>query len=136
MAKTYKLFISHSWDYDDVLQDLKILLNSRSYFPAEYTQIEKSCPVESDNAGVIKSNITKYLKESDVLLAISGVYASHSEWMQWEMDKAKELGLNVIGVIPRGQEYVSHEVFNRSAVDVHWNADSIVDAIRKYSKNN
>jgi len=136
MAKTYKLFISHSGDHDDVLQDLKNLLDSRGYFPAEYMQIEKSCPVESDNAGVIKSNFTKHLKESDVVLAISGVYASHSEWMQWEMDKAKDLGLNVIGVIPRGQEHVSHEVFNRSAVDVHWNADSIVEAIRKYSRNN
>ena len=45
MAKTYSLFISHSWDHNDVSQDLKSLLNSRDYFPAEYTQIEKDCPL-------------------------------------------------------------------------------------------
>lgn len=134
MAKEYKLFISHSWDHDDVLQDLKNLIDSRGYFPATYTQIEKDCPIDSDKAWVIKANITKRLQESDVVLAIAGVYASYSAWMQWEMDKAKELGLKVIGVIPRGQEHISHEVFNRSAVDVHWNADSIVDAIRNYSR--
>lgn len=134
MAKEYKLFISHSWDHDDVLQDLKNLIDSRGYFPATYTQIEKDCPIDSDKAWVIKANITKRLQESDVVLAIAGVYASYSEWMQWEMDKAQELGLRVIGVIPRGQEHISHEVFNRSAVDVHWNADSIVDAIRNYSR--
>lgn len=134
MAKEYKLFISHSWDHDDVLQDLKNLIDSRGYFPATYTQIEKDCPIDSDKAWVIKANITKRLQESDVVLAIAGVYASYSEWMQWEMDKAKDLGLKVIGVIPRGQEHISHEVFNRSAVDVHWNADSIVDAIRNYSR--
>lgn len=134
MAKEYKLFISHSWDHDDVLQDLKNRIDSRGYFPATYTQIEKNCPIDSENAWVIKANITKRLQESDVVLAIAGVYASYSEWMQWEMDKAKELGLRVIGVIPRGQEHISHEVFNRSAVDVHWNADSIVDAIRNYSR--
>ena len=134
MAKTYKLFISHSWNHGDVLQDLKNLLNSCGCFPAEYTQIEKSCPIESDNAGVIKTNITKHLKESDVVLAISGVHASHSGWMQWEMDKAKELGLKVIGVIPRGQERTSTMVFNRSVEDVRWNADNIVEAIRKYSR--
>ena len=134
MAKEYKLFISHSWDYDDVLQDLKNLIDSRGYFPATYTQIEKDCPIDSDKAWVIKANITKRLQESDVVLAIAGVYASYSEWMQWEMDKAKDLGLKVIGVIPRGQEHISHEVFNRSAVDVRWNADSIVDAIRNYSR--
>lgn len=134
MAKEYKLFISHSWDHDDVLQDLKNLIDSRGYFPATYTQIEKDCPIDSGKAWVIKANITKRLQESDVVLAIAGVYASYSEWMQWEMDKAKDLGLKVIGVIPRGQEHISQEVFNRSAVDVRWNADSIVDAIRNYSR--
>ena len=134
MAKTYSLFISHSWDYDDKLQDLKNLINSRGYFPAEYTQIERSCPINSDRAAVVKANITKRLEVSDVVLAIAGVFASHSDWMQWEMDKAKELGLKVIGIIPRGQERISQEVYKRSAIDVRWNADSIVDAIRTYSK--
>lgn len=134
MAKIYSLFISHSWDHDDTLQDLKTLLNSRGYFPAEYKQVEKTCPINSENAAVVKANITKRLQESDVLLAIAGVFASHSEWMQWEMDKAKELGLNVIGVIPWGQQHISSEVYSRSVIDVRWNTDSIVDAIRTYSK--
>lgn len=134
MAKTYSLFISHSWDHDDILQNLKSLLDSRGYFPAEYTQIEKDCPINSEQARVVKANITKRLEQSDVVLAIAGIFASHSDWMQWEMDKAKELGLNVIGVVPRGQEHISHEVYKRSVIDVRWNADSIVDAIRKYSK--
>lgn len=134
MAKTYSLFISHSWDHDDTLQSLKNLLNGRGYFSAVYTQVEKDCPINSEKAAVVKANITKRLQESDVLLAIAGVFASHSEWMQWEMDKAKELGLNVIGVIPRGQERISKEVYTRSVKDVRWNADSIVEAIREYSK--
>ena len=134
MAKTYSLFISHSWDHSDVLQNLKTLLNSRGYFPAEYTQIEKDFPINSERAWVIKANITKRLEQSDIVLAIAGIFASYSDWMQWEMDKAKELGLKIIGVVPRGQERISQEVYNRSVVDVRWNADSIVDAIRKYSK--
>lgn len=134
MIKTYNLFISHSWDYDDVLQNLKDLINGRGYFSAEYTQIEKDCPINSVRASVIKGNITKRLEQSDVVLAIAGLYASYSEWMLWEMDKAKELGLNIIGVIPRGQQHISQEVYSRSAIDVRWNADSIVDAIRRYAK--
>lgn len=134
MAKTYSLFISHSWDHDDILQNLKNLLDSRGYFPAEYTQIEKDCPINSEQARVVKANITKRLEQSDVVLAIAGIFASHSDWMQWEMDKAKELGLNVIGVVPRGQEHISQEVYKKSVIDVRWNADSIVGAIRKYSK--
>lgn len=134
MAKTYTLFISHRWDYDNLLQNLKNLLNERGYFSAEYYQIEKDCPINSENASVIKANITKRLKECDVVLAIAGVSASYSEWMQWEMDKALELGLKIVGVIPWGNERISQEVCKRSVVDVRWNTESIVDAIRTYSK--
>lgn len=134
MAKTYKIFISHCWNYDNVLQDLKNLLNNRGYFPAEYTQVEKSHPINSCYAPAIKSQITRRLEDSDVVLAIAGVYASYSDWMIWEMDKAKELGLNVVGVIPWGQERISQEVFNRSKIDVRWNTESIVNAIRDYAK--
>ena len=134
MAKTYKLFISHSWEYDNLLQNLKDLLNERGYFSAEYYQFEKNCPCNSEKASVIKANITKRLKETDVVLAIAGVSASYSEWMQWEMDKALELGLNIVGVIPRGNERISQEVYKRSVEDVRWNTESVVNAIRKHSK--
>lgn len=134
MAKTYKLFISHRWEYDNLLQNLKDLLNERGYFSAEYYQFEKNCPCYSEKASVIKANITKRLKETDVVLAIAGVSASYSEWMQWEMDKALELGLNIVGVIPRGNERISQEVYKRSVEDVRWNTESVVNAIKKYSK--
>ena len=134
MAKTYKIFISHCWDYDDVLQRLKDLLDNRGYFAAEYTQVEKIHPINSEYAPAIKAQITQRLNNSDIVLAIAGVYASYSDWMQWEMDKAGELGLKIVGVIPRGQERISSQVYNRSIKDVHWNADSIVEAIRQYAK--
>lgn len=134
MAKTYKLFISHRWEYDNLLQNLKDLLNERGYFSAEYYQFEKNCPCYSEKASVIKANITKRLKETDVVLAIAGVSASYSEWMQWEMDKALELGLNIVGVIPRGNERISQEVYKRSVEDVRWNTESVVNAIKTYSK--
>lgn len=134
MAKTYKIFVSHCWNYDNDLQNLKNLLNSRGYFSAEYKQAERSNPINSSNAPVIKANITKKLEDSDIVLGIAGMYASYSEWMPWELDKAIELGLNVIGVIPRGQERISQVVSSRSIVDVHWNTESLVKAIREYSK--
>lgn len=134
MAKAYKIFISHCWDYDDVLQNLKNLLDSRGYFPAAYTQVEKSHPINSYYAPAIKAQITRRLEDSDIVLAIAGLYASHSDWMIWEMDKAKELGLNVVGVIPWGQERISQEVYQRSVKDVRWNTESIVAAIRQHAK--
>lgn len=134
MARTYKIFISHSWNYDEELQRLKNLLNNRGYFYAEYKQAERSHPINSIYAQVVKAQITRRLQDSDIVLGIAALYASYSDWMPWELDKAKELGLNVIGVIPWGHERVSQAVNSRSVVNVRWNADSIVDAIRVYAK--
>lgn len=134
MAKTYKLFISHRWEYSDLLDRLKKLLNNRGYFSAEYKQVEKGHPINSEYAPAIKAQITRRLQDSDIVLAIAGVSSSNSEWIAWEMDKAKELGLNVVGVIPWGAQRISQEVYSRSVVDVHWNTESVVGAIRMYSK--
>jgi hypothetical protein len=134
MAKTYRVFVSHSWKHNDVLQQLKEIMDNRGYFYADYTHVEKTEPINSTNDSVIKANITKRLQDSDIVLAIAGVYASYSDWMQWEMDKARDLGLKVIGVIPRGQERISSQVYSRSVEDVRWNADSIVAAIRRNVK--
>jgi hypothetical protein len=67
------------------------------------------------------------------VLGIAGIYASHSEWMAWELDKALELGKPIIGVVPRGAERVSTVVSSRANEVVRWNTDSIVEAIRKWA---
>ncbi|HDR1337417.1 TPA: TIR domain-containing protein, partial [Pasteurella multocida] len=73
------------------------------------------------------------IKNSNILLALAGVYASHSDWMKWEIETANKLGIPIIGIIPRGQERISKIVFDNSIVDVRWNTESIVQAIRDYA---
>lgn len=134
MAKDYKIFISHSWAHSDDLEALQNLLNSRGYFNVEFTEASKDVPINSENATYIKSRLKSKIISSDVVLALAGIYASHSDWMIWEMDTAINNDIPIIGVIPRGQERISQEVYNRSKVDVRWNTESIVDAIRNYAK--
>lgn len=134
MAKDYKIFISHSWAHSDDLEALQNLLNSRGYFNVEFTEASKDVPINSENATYIKSRLKSKIINSDVVLALAGIYASHSDWMIWEMDTAINNDIPIIGVIPRGQERISQEVYNRSKVDVRWNTESIVDAIRNYAK--
>ena len=129
-----RLFVSHSWDYDYVLQDLEALLNGRGYFPVELTQEEKLLPFNSDLAWVIQANITKKLNKTDAVLAVSSIFDTHREWMLWEIDKAKELGLKVIGVVPKGQKKISPDVGEKTDLIVPWNANSIMEAIYKHPK--
>lgn len=134
MGKNYQIFVSHSWANSDDLKALRSLLNARGYFNVEFTEASKDVPINSTNASYVKARLKIKIANSDIVLALAGIYASHSEWMPWELDTAKACGIQIIGVIPRGQERVSQEVFTRSVVDVRWNTESIVDAIRNYSK--
>lgn len=134
MAKNYKIFISHSWAHSNDLQNLQNLLNSRGYFNVEFTEASKDVPINSTNATYIKARLSAKILSSDIVLALAGIYASHSDWMPWELDTAKNLGLSIIGIIPRGQERISREVSSRSVIDVKWNTESIVEAIRTHAK--
>jgi hypothetical protein len=134
MAKEYKIFISHSWQYTDTLEALRNLINARGYFSATYEESTRDKPINSDDEGYVKRRLAQKIANSDVILALAGVYASHSSWMQWELDKSIELGIPVIGVIPRGQDRISTIVSTRSVVDIKWNTESIVSAIRTYAK--
>ncbi|KOS05284.1 hypothetical protein AM493_03965 [Flavobacterium akiainvivens] len=134
MAKNYKIFVSHSWSYSSDLTDLQNLLNSRGYFNVEFTEASKDVPINSTNASYIKAKLRAKISTSDIVLALAGIYASHSDWMPWELDTAKSLGIPIIGVIPRGQERISQEVYSRSVVDVKWSTESIVEAIRNHAK--
>lgn len=134
MAKGYKIFVSHSWAHSDDLIALRNLLNSRGYFNVEFTEASKDVPINSANAAYIKTALKNKIISSDIVLALAGVYASHSDWMIWELDTALSNGIPIVGVIPRGQERISEEVYKRSKVDVRWNTDSIVEAVRTYAK--
>lgn len=134
MAKEYKIFISHSWQYSDTLEALRDLINKRGYFSATYEESTKDNPINSENESYVKIRLVKKIGDSDIILALAGVYASHSSWMEWELDKALELGTPIVGVIPSGQERISTVVSSRSITNVRWNTESIIAAIRAHAK--
>ena len=86
------------------------------------------------NTYYIRQRISERIAASAIGLGIAGIYASYSDWMKWELDKAIEKGVPIIGVIPRGQERISAIVNDRADEIVHWNTESIVSAIRKHAK--
>jgi hypothetical protein len=134
MAKEYHIFISHSWSYPEDLEKLRNLLSSRGYFNVEFEEASADEPINSANAAYIKQRLKQKIENSNIVLGIAGMYASYSEWMEWELDKALELGVPIVGVVPWGQERVSTTVSSRSKEDIRWNTESIVEAIRKWAK--
>jgi hypothetical protein len=134
MAKDYKIFISHSWSYTEDLEALQKLLNDRGYFNVEFLEATKKTPINSESAPYVKTVLKGKILKSDIVLALAAIYASHSDWMIWELETAKASNIPIIGIIPRGQERISKEVSSRSIVDVKWNTESIITAIRTHGK--
>ncbi|MDO9578397.1 MAG: TIR domain-containing protein [Candidatus Cloacimonadales bacterium] len=133
MAKTYNVFISHSWAYIQDLKNLRTLLEERGYFNVEFEEATPDEPIDSENAEYIKRRLREKIKNSDIVLGIAGVYASYSEWIEWELDTAIKNDIPIIGVIPRGQERISTIVSSRSKEDIRWNTESIVSAIKRWA---
>ncbi len=133
MARTYNVFISHSWAHIDDLKNLRTLLNNRGYFNVEFEEASPDEPIDSENAEYIKRRLREKIRNADIVLGIAGVYASRSDWIEWELDTATKNNIPIVGVIPRGQERISQVVYSRSKEDVRWNTESIIAAIRKWA---
>jgi hypothetical protein len=59
-------------------------------------------PINSENAACVKMVLKNGITNSDIVLTIAGVYASHSDWMVWELATARNNEIPIGGVIPRG----------------------------------
>lgn len=134
MAKTYKIFISHSWDHVDDLMNLRNLLTNRGYFNVEFEEVPPHDPIDSVNSYYVKQRVAERIKNSDVIIGLAGMYASYSSWMEWELNQAISQGKPILGVIPWGQERISDMVRSKANEIVRWNTESIVDAIRTLAK--
>lgn len=131
MAKTYTLFISHSWDHVSDLRNLRNLLESRGYFNVVFEEVPPHDPINFTNAAYVRSVLRNRIQHSDVVIGLAGLYASYSDWMRWELDTARELGKPILGVVPWGQLHISAVVSERADKIVNWNTESIVSAIRQ-----
>lgn len=61
------------------------------------------------------------------------MYYNYREWMQFEIDYAKEKNKPIIAVKPHGNKTIPKEIQDCADIVVGWNTNSIVNAIRKYS---
>ena len=129
---TYNLLISHSWRYTDAYDRLVELLNNRGYFDFRNYSVPRSDPI-TDASGdkALELAIRNQMRPCHVVLILGGVYASYSKWINKEILLAKEFGKPIIGINLRGASNTSTVVQNNANAMVNWNADSIVEAIRR-----
>lgn len=137
MAKTYNIFISHSWSYSDAYEKFIKLLNKKPYFSFKDYSIPKNDPVhDANNIQELSDAIKRKMSPCHIVIIMAGVYSTYSKWINREIKIAKNGFSNskpILAVRPWGNEKLSQIVQDNADKIVGWNTDPIVSAIRELS---
>jgi hypothetical protein len=129
---TYNLLISHSWKYSDAYDRLVALLQNRGYFDFRNYSVPRIDPIIDAVGDVaLERAIRDQMRPCHAMLILGGVYSTYSKWINKEIALAKEFKKPIIGINLWGATNTSTVVQNGADIMVNWNADSIVQAIRK-----
>ncbi|MEN9865186.1 MAG: hypothetical protein RL748_776 [Pseudomonadota bacterium] len=130
--KTRMLFISHAWRYDDHYGKVVDWFDNAVNF--EW----KNCSVPSDDALPDKTSkglsagMTRQISPAQGVIILAGMYAAHSDWINYEISEAVRMNKIIIGVKPWGQERIPTNVQTAATVMVGWNSSSVIQAVRDY----
>lgn len=127
--KTYDLFISHAWTYNDEYHRLVRMLDEAPYFSWRNYSVPDHDPLQARTTAALAAGLDRQIRPVNAVLILGGMYVNHREWLQAEIEMAQGYRKPIIGVVPWGAERVPALVQNVAAAVVRWNTDSIVNAI-------
>lgn len=130
----YRLFISHSWDYDDEYQRLVGLLDDADRFKYRNYSVPEEEQIDATSDDELEEALREgQIKPASVVIVLAGLYSTYSDWIGKEIRMAREEDKPILGVKPWGSDKTSDYVSSLSDEMVGWNTTSIVDAIRDLS---
>jgi len=124
----YRVFISHAWAYNDEYYKLEQRFNEHSNFDWRNYSVPKHDPF--DTSEILTKKLIDQMNPAQVIVILAGMYAAHSDWIQFEINEAIRLKKPIIGVKPWGQERVPASIQEAAAVIHGWNIGPIVQSIR------
>jgi hypothetical protein len=135
MAKTYNLFISHSWAYSDAYDKLVNLLDKDSNFCYKNFSVPKSNPLHTSGTDKeLHEAIKRKISSCHGIIILAGVYSSYSKWIDKEIKICKNefsVEKKIIAVEPWGSEKTSMKVKDNADIIVSWNSKSLIKAIKE-----
>ena len=130
------VFISHSWAYSDHYDTLSSWIFGEKWRVGQASlnlrdfSVPKNDPIHNaPTVAQLRDAIYEKIARSHVVVIPTGMYATHSKWIQKEIDGAKEKGKPVLAVNPWGQQRTSSVVSEAAKITVGWNKKSVIDGI-------
>lgn len=94
MAKK-RVFVSYDHSEDAHYKRLLQAWDANPDFEFDFDSRGPNVPVNSSDAAVIKQALTRMMKDATHLLVLVGEKSHTSDWMTWEIDRAKQADVNL-----------------------------------------
>lgn len=130
-TKKYRIFISHSWSYDEYNKIIRFLNEEKFPYSNYSVPLEKAINTNKETG--LKKSLKSRIKLSQIVIISAGLEINYREFIQYELKIAVEMQKPIIGIIPRGQIYLPKSITNNAWDIVGWNRNSIIRAIENYS---
>ena len=104
VGRICNIFVPHAWDYEGDYQRLLGLLNGVEGFEFKDYSVPKEEPLEGGTNKELEDALRRQMISSSVVVIPAGMYVHYREWIQKEIQLAKELGKPIIAVRPWGSE--------------------------------
>lgn len=132
--KTYDLFISHAWKYNNEYYRLEELLREYSYFNFRNYSVPEHEPLDVNTTKELIQKLDEQIRQSSVVLVIGGMYCNYRKWIKIEIEIAKKYNKPILLIEPYGSNRIPSIVEVSANKIVRWNTKSIVEAIRELAK--
>ena len=129
--RTYKLFISHAWDYHDEYDRLVKMLDNAPLFQWSDYSVPVHDPFDSDSSRELKRKIKEQIRQCSVFILLAGMWVKYHDWILFEIKTANEYSKPILAVKPWGHQRIPEEAYTYADKIVGWNTNSIVSAIRE-----
>lgn len=132
MAK--KVFISYDHSEDRHYKELLRAWDANTDFDFEIDTRSPNLAINSVDAGVIKSALTKKMKESKYLLVLIGAKSYTSDWMFWEIERAKQPDVKLkLAAVKIDKNYITPPglLGTGTAFAYSFTRDGIIEALNK-----
>ncbi|MEC4669360.1 MAG: TIR domain-containing protein [Nitrospirota bacterium] len=91
-----KVFSSLDYDNDSEYQDVLRAWNANLEFEFTWNETSPRVKLDSDDAAALKRALSRMIGDALYFLCIIGKYTHRSAWVQWEIEKAKELNRRLV----------------------------------------
>lgn len=128
-----KLFISHSWSYSERYTSMVSLLDSHPTFTYSNYSVPEDKAFEKMSKEALKDELRGQIRPVQCVVIIAGMWANHSDWIDFETSFSSLLDKPILAVRPRGGQRMPQSIINAATEVVNWNTNSIVDGILRIS---